>query len=275
MLEGLLRRFDSVTVNCSHLASVVISRLALEGRVAVLREEPEPLGTGGTLAALRSRVKDRIVVANADVICDIDVDALLDAHSLGAAATVAVTRVESGADFALTRQGRISGFFDRRFVPDADGARFIGLSVYERAALDRLSGKVPFGLGESLLAPLASEGELATYVHDGYVADVGTLQRYVDACGDVVSGVAPPPPIGPYEAYEGEFVEIAGGRAFIARSAACEPSSLGPGAVILGGARVGAGAMVADTIVWSKEEVPRGTELRSGLWFRGEPLTVK
>jgi mannose-1-phosphate guanylyltransferase len=276
MLEGLLRRFDSVTVNCSHLASAVISQLALEDRVEVLREEPEPLGTGGTLAAIRSRVEDRIVVANADVICDLDLDALLDAHArMGAGATVAVKRVESGADFGLTAEARVAGFFDRRFVPYASGARFIGVAVYERAALDRLSDEVPLGLGEALLAPLASEGDLATYMHDGYVTDVGTLQRYVDACGDVLAEVAPRSPAGPYQVYEGEFVDVEGGRAFIARSAACERAGLGPGAVILGGARVGMGTKVADSIVWSNEEVPPGTLLRNSLWFRGRSLTLK
>jgi NDP-sugar pyrophosphorylase family protein len=97
----------------------------------------------------------------------------------------------------------------------------------------------------------------------------------VDACGDVLAGVAPRSPVGPYEVYEGEFVDVEGGRAFIARSAACEQAGLGPGAVILGGARVGIGTKVADSIVWSNEEVPPGTLLRNSLWFRGRSLTLK
>jgi mannose-1-phosphate guanylyltransferase len=275
MLESLLERFDSVAVNCSHLAPEVVARLSLEGRAEVLVEEPEPFGTAGTLAGLRPRVEDRITVANADVITDLDPGELVAGHvAAGAPATVAVLPVESKADFTLSREGMVEGFIDRRDRADVAGARFIGVSVYERSALEALPDERPLGLGESLLAPLAASGRLAAYVHRGYAGDVGTVDRYAGACSDVLAGNAPPVPGGPYDDYRGRVIEVAGGRAFVAASASCEEGSLEDGAVVLAGAEVEPEARIRRSIVWPGERVPSGTALQDCIWFRGAALRV-
>jgi mannose-1-phosphate guanylyltransferase len=275
MLESLLQRFESVAVNCSHLASELKAQLSLEGRAEILVEEPEPFGTAGTLAALRPRLGDRIAVANADVITDLALDDLLARHGeAGAGATVAVAPVEKGADFRLSRDGRVEGFIDRRGRPGATGARFIGVSVYERGALNELPDKRPLGLGESLLAPLAATGELAAFVHRGYAADVGTLSRYVDTCSDVLAGTAPPAPEGPYDAYRGRVVDVHDGRAFVADSATCDEHRLGAGAVILAGAEIEPGAAVRNSVVWRGERVPASVSLDGVVWYGGVALRL-
>jgi NDP-sugar pyrophosphorylase family protein len=275
MLELLLERFEAVAVNCSHLAPSLIAQLSLEGRAEALVERPEPFGTAGTLAGLRSRVRDRIVVANADVVADVDMDEVLARHATAAAsATVVVIPVSENADFRLSEEGRVEEFVDRRGNQSIAGARFIGVSVYEREVLNELPSERPIGLGETILARLASRGDLAAHVHHGYAADVGTRCRYVDTCSDVLGGVAPPPPSGPYGAYGGRLVEVEGGRAFVADSATCDESSLGRGAVVLAGANVSPRASLQRCVVWSHETVPPEARLEDCVWFRGRALRL-
>ena len=275
MLERLLEHCSAVTVNCSHLATHVISRLGLEGRAAVLDEGAEPFGTAGTIAAVRDEITDRVVVANADVITDLELASVLAQHEeSGAWATVVVVPVSSGADFRLAADGTVAGFVDRR-TRSEPGVLFMGISVFEREALDRLPDVRPLGLGESLLGSLAAEGVLAAHVHEGYYCDVGTIARYAQVCRDVLSGIAPGPPDGPYDAYRGRIVEVGNGRAFVSDSARCDKGSLGPGAVILAASVVEPGALVRDAIVWERETVPAGTVLDGALLFGGETLTLK
>jgi NDP-sugar pyrophosphorylase family protein len=168
----------------------------------------------------------------------------------------------------------VEGFIDRRDRQDVAGARFIGVSVYERDALEELPDDRPLGLGESLLAPLAASGELAAYEHRGYVADVGSPSRYVDTCCDVLAATAPPAPEGPYDDYLGRVVEVPGGRAFVAHSASCEDESLGVGAVVLAGAEVAPGTTIRRSLVWPGEIVPTGIRLDETLVFQGSQLKV-
>ena len=181
-------------VNVSHLGDVVIAALQPYGSFEVLREEPEPYGTGGTLAALRTRVGERVVTYNGDLISDLVVGCLLRTHvESGCLGTIAVVRVPERAD--LREDGtKVTAFIDRR-ERNEDGARFIGVAVWERAALELLPASRPVGLGETLLPALVERGSLAVHVHEGYALDVGTPERYRRAERDVLSGTAPSPPV--------------------------------------------------------------------------------
>jgi NDP-sugar pyrophosphorylase family protein len=276
MLERVLGSKRNVVVNLNHLPDTVISNLELEGRAEVLMEEPEAFGTAGTLGVLRDRVEDRIVVANGDVLADVDVDELLDLHlASGAEATVVVAPVDEMADFAIDADDNISGFVDRRRRSTSAGARFIGVSVFERAVLQDLPETRPLGLGESLLRPLAESGRLNAFFHPGYFADVGTVSRYVDTCEDVLAGLAPPPPPGPYRRFAGRTIEVDGGRAFVADSARCDDSSLGPGATVCAAAEVEGGALVRRAVIWPDEVVPAGTQVVERVWFRGTQVSAQ
>lgn len=260
-----------VTVNVSHLRASVTAALGGRGiPFEVLVEEPEPLGTGGTLRALREQVNDRVIVWNSDIVADLDLDALLHHHvRSGQAATLAVAPVDESADFTL-RDGRLERLVDRR-REDAAGARFVGVAVYEREALDLLDEeRVPLGATEGLLAPLLERGQLGALEHRGYARDVGTLERYLRVSLDLLEGSAPPPPGG----VPGEIVDVEGGRAYVGPGAEVGRGRLGPGAILLAGSSIADGARAVDSIVWPGEHVPRGRSLDNRVWFRREALRL-
>lgn len=255
-------------VNVSHLGHTVTEALDLESLGAqVLAEHPEPYGTGGTLAALRDRVDERIVVRNADTLTDLEVDELLETHSrVGSAGTIAVVPVPSGADFKIGR-GRATELIDRR-RSDEPGARYIGVAVFEKAALELLPVQRPCGLTETLLRPLLERGELAVHEHERYSIDVGTIDRYLAASIDVLYERAPRPP----QPLPGKVIEVSGGRAYVGPGAQVDNDSLGPGAIVLANATVGPGARIENSIVWRSEQAPSGSEIRNVVWFGGRSV---
>lgn len=268
-LRALLRASDSVVVNVSHLGEQVVEALSCRTTdgVEVFDEGPEPYGTGGTLAALRSRLPGTVLVANGDLLSDLDPHDLLERHAAtGAPITLAVHEVSSGADLGIGN-GRATGFIDRR-VSSAPGARYLGMAAFGPAALDALPDRRPLGLAEAVFRPMIESGNVAVHVHEGYALDVGTIERYLQASDDVLNGrlrtIVPP----------GEIVPLAtGGRAYLGPDAHASPASLGSGAVVLRGASVPAGAAVRAAIVWPNERVPPDARVERAVWADGRAVT--
>ncbi|MDP9069518.1 MAG: NDP-sugar synthase [Actinomycetota bacterium] len=262
-LAALVGDGPGVVVNASHLGDRLAS--ALSGlpfeNWELLQEGPEAYGTAGTLRALRERVTEHVITWNGDIVTDLDPAELLDTHSrVGAAATIAITRVAEGAD--VVGDSRVTGFIDRRCLPSEPGGRFIGAGVFERRALELLPDHRPAGLGETLLRDLAEPGDLGVHDFTGYWLDVGTPERYLELSLDVLYGRAPALPIPP----PGRIVEINGGRAYVGPDSVVAEGTLRAGAVVCAGAAVMEGATVENAVVWPGARVPAGTRVNGTIW---------
>ena len=270
-LRALLGASDSVVVNVSHLGERVVEALSCRSTegVEVFDEGPEPYGTGGTLAALRPRLPGTVLVANGDLLSDLDPTDLLERHAAtGALITLAVHEVSSGADLGID-DGWATGFIDRR-VSSSAGARYLGMAAFDPAALDALPDRRPLGLAEAVFRPMIESGHVAVHVHEGYALDVGTIERYLQANDDVLNGrletIAPP----------GEILTLdAGGRAYLGPDARASPETLGPGAVVLRGAAVPGGATVRAAVVWPNESVPPDARVERAVWAGGRAVTTE
>ena len=250
-----LAALGPTVVNIGHAGDEVVSALEPFGSFEVLAEHPEPFGTAGTVAALAERVRGRVVTYNGDQLADVDVAGVLATHERGGRlGTVVVQQVASGADLVVD-DARVSRFIDRR-VTDSPGARFIGIGVWEEAALDRLPTHHPAGLGETLFTALVESGELGVHVHDGYALDVGTPERYLRANLDVLARIAPPPPVSPPGRIDRDSYLGLGATATDAR-----------GSVLLAGARA---RQVERSLVWRDEVVEE--PLVDALWAHGRRL---
>ena len=155
--------------------------------------------------------------------------------------------------------------------PHAPGARYLGVAAFGALTLELLPDTRPLGLAESLLRPLAESGEIATFFSESYALDVGTVARYLQASLDLLDGRGPlgprPPP--------GEFVEVEGGRAYLGLDVASDEESIGPGAMVLSGARLHESSFVSNAIVWPDEEVPAGRRVVDGVWARAELVSAE
>jgi len=265
-LCNLLEATPDVIVNASYSSEVVFGTLAPHGEFETLDEGDVPWGTGGTLAALREQIPYTALICNSDTLTDVSAARLLTEHRRsGAAATVAVRRVDTGADLVVEGD-RATGFIDRRSDPSAAGAKYLGVAAFEAPTLALLPDTRPAGLAESLLRPLVESGEVHTHVSNGYALDVGTVARYLEASLDLLEGRGPPGPRPP----PGALVDADGGRAYLGPDASADEESIGSGAILLAGAALHEGSHVSNAIVWPDEEVPRDTQVTNGVWARGE-----
>jgi NDP-sugar pyrophosphorylase family protein len=264
-LCSLLEATSDVVVNASYSGDVVFGALAPYGEFDTLEEGDMPWGSGGTLAALRDRIPTTALVCNGDTLTDVSAARLLAQHrQTGAAATVAVRPVDTGADL-LVEHGRATGFIDRRSDPNAAGARYLGVAAFEARTLALLPDTRPAGLAESLLRPLTESGEVHIYESGGYALDVGTVARYLEASLDLLEGRGPSTPRPP----PGELVEVVNGRAYLGLDVSADEESIGPGAILLAGAALHEGSFVSNAIVWPDEDVPVGTRVVNGVWANG------
>lgn len=206
--------------------------------------EPERRGTAGAIRfaaeALGERLEDRFLALNGDVLTDLDLTALMRAHSeRRARATIALYPVEDSAAYGLVSvdgAGQVVEFLEKtgEAVPGEINA---GAYVLERSTLDLIPPGREVSIEREVFPRLIGDG-LAALRLDGYWMDIGTPERYLQASWDILEGrvatrVRPTAP--------GLFV---GAGAEIAATA-----RVGPRAVISPGCTVAAGAEVSESVL--------------------------
>jgi NDP-sugar pyrophosphorylase family protein len=268
-LASLSRLGAPVVLNVAHMGEALTEALTATGLGSeVLDEAPRPYGTAGTLDRLRARLADPFLTYNSDLVADIDLDGLVASHRrLGCSATLAVQRTERRGDLRGT-DGIVERFIDRR-AADEPGLLYLGVGIFDREVLGLIpEGSTGIGLAETVLRPLAERRSLAYFEHDGYWKDVGTLDRYLDASLDVLEGRAPPLPV----PTPGEIIEVSGGKAYLGPGAQADEACLGPGAILLSGAR--AARRIQRSIVWPGAAVPEGRDLHRAIWFSNQAIAA-
>ena len=83
---------DDVVISCGFLAEAVRDALdGITGPRVRFATEPEPRGTAGAIRFAADELGDRFLVLNGDVLCDLDLTAMVAQHeSTGARATIAL-----------------------------------------------------------------------------------------------------------------------------------------------------------------------------------------
>lgn len=251
-----------VIVNAHHLAGQVEAWAGeREGvRVTVTVESPDILGTGGGLKAVADRLAERFVVLNADVLADIDCEALLAAVPDGGAA-LALRMRAAGEDYgtvAADAEGAIVRV--RRYEGAPVGAidastHFTGVYAMHRDALS----PVPPGFQDvvdTAFAPLIASRRLVAVRHGGLWLDVGDPAAYLATNLAVLSG-AVRPPLDPLSragwGRRGGYGH--GDKGLVGQSRVEGDAWIGAGAVLAPGSRV-TGSIVGER-VW----VPTGADL--------------
>jgi len=147
-------------------------------------EEPELLGSAGTLRANRSWLNgdDRFWVFYADVLHQVNLGGMLDAHERGdPAATIGVYRVPDPTRCGivqLDKNGIIIEFVEKPSRPKSDLA-FAGLLVGTPSLLDAIPDKHPVDIGFDVLPRLT--GKMLAYEISSYITDIGTVDNYNQA----------------------------------------------------------------------------------------------
>lgn len=158
--------------------------------------EPEPLDTGGAIkfAAEAAGIDDTFIVANGDVLTDLDVGNLVAAHRAhGAEATLHLIGVEDPSAFGVVAMGdddRVTDFVEKP-APGTEPSSLVnaGTYVFEPSVLDRIPGGERVSIERSTFPLIAEGGRLYGYATEDYWIDAGRPELYraanLDLLGDV------------------------------------------------------------------------------------------
>jgi mannose-1-phosphate guanylyltransferase len=207
--------------------------------------EPEPLDTAGAIrfAADASGIDSTFVVANGDVLTDLDIAALVSFHrDRSAEATLHLIAVDDPSAFgvvALDGAGRIERFVEKP-APGTAPSNLINAGTYvlEPSVLDRIPPQRKLSIERVTFPQVVEAGTAFGMATDDYWIDTGKPDLYLAANLDLVNGRRP--------------------------GHGCEP--------VAPGARVHAGAVVVDSVVDSGAEVGAGAEVVRSVLLDGATL---
>jgi NDP-sugar pyrophosphorylase family protein len=145
------------------------------------------LGTAGGIrrAAPWLRNGGPIVVCNADFLSDIALRSAVEAHRRsGALATLVLAPPRPGYSIVRTdKRGRVISLAGAPEVsPDrvAGEHLFTGCHVLEEAVLDRIPARGPSDIVGDVYRPLAAEGQLGSWIHEGFWWEFGSPRLYLE-----------------------------------------------------------------------------------------------
>jgi mannose-1-phosphate guanylyltransferase len=291
MVEWLARHgVGEVVLACGFLPDVLREALAGEEERAGVSiryvVEPERRGTAGAIRfaadELGERLEDRFLALNGDVLTDLDLGALLRAHSeRGASATLGLHPVEDSSAYGLVRSGEggeVLEFLEKT-GERAPGEINAGMYVLERSVLDLIPPGKEVSIEREVFPRLVGSG-LHSLPLDGYWMDIGTPERYLQASWDIlerrVETLVEPTAPGMLIAPTAEVATEAtvGPRAILGAASRIAAGAEVSSSVLLEGCTVGEGARVRGSILSAGVEVGPDATLEGAVVGRDESVTA-
>ena len=268
MIEWLAAHgVTEVVLACGFLPDVLRDALG-DGEHAGVRltyvTEPDRRGTAGAIRfaadALGDDLEERFLALNGDVLTDLDLTALMNAHrEREARATIALYAVADSAAYGLVgvdAEGRVTEFVEKTGEAVA-GEINAGAYFLERSVLDLIPPGREVSIEREVFPLLVGDG-LGAVRLDGYWMDIGTPERYLQASWDILEGrvatrVRPTAP----GLLIGAGAEIAPG------------ATVGPRAVVAAAGRVAAGARVHDSVLLDGCNIGEGARVSGSVLAPG------
>ena len=224
--------------------------------------EPEPLDTAGAIAfaARFAGIDDTFVVANGDVISDLDIAELVRCHrSFGGRGTIHLTPVADPSAFGvveLDEDGRVQRFVEKP-APGETTSNLINAGTYvlEASVLDLIAEHRRVSVERETFPVLVEAGELYGWATDRYWLDSGRPELYLQANIDLLAGIRPGFPVGSIPAVApGAVVDASArlDRSLVAAGAEVAAEAVLTASVVLEGAVIEAGAVVSESIVMGR-----------------------
>jgi len=227
--------------------------------------EPEPLGTGGAIVNAMGQLGDEPFLAlNGDILTDLDLTAMAAFHrERGADATIALHHVEDARAFGLVPTGSDGRVLEFREKPEepVPGDVNAGTYVLEPGALAEWAEGGNVSIERRIFPALIEAGRrVFGFVTDSYWLDIGTPDTYLRAHFDILEGKV-----------EGERYPAP----FVADGAVVDlRAHLGRWVVVGGGASVGPGAEIDDSVLHAGAVVEQGAKVVGSILGPGSVVGV-
>jgi len=192
LLETILRNFvdqgfRNFYFSVNYMAEIIEAHFGngecFGANIRYVRESKR-MGTAGALSLLPEMPTEPVIVANGDLLANIDYAHMLDSHvDAGVAATMGVSEYEFQIPYGVVREE--NGYIQRiEEKPIHKSLISAGVNVLSPAALDHVPADVFFDM-PSLFETLIARGLKArTYKVHGYWLDIGRIPDYQKANAD-------------------------------------------------------------------------------------------
>lgn len=275
---------DDIVMACGFLPDALREALGDEipgGPRLRYVEEPEPRGTAGAIKFAEDLLEDRFFALNGDSLTDLDLTKLRERHeSSGARGTLALYPVDDPTAYGLVRRaddGEILEFLEKPDPSEIDTDEVsAGAYVLEKEILDLVPPDRDVSIEREVFPKLVGDG-LYSQRLEGYWVDIGTPERYLDACWDILERRVVTEP-GKLVDGDGVYVDAEAevdsdvtvkGPAFIEAGA-----SVAPGAAIGGRAVLGAGTSVGERARVEGSALHRGCTIGADAGVAGAILSA-
>ncbi|MRR11697.1 NDP-sugar synthase, partial [bacterium] len=158
--------------------------------------EETPLGTAGSVKNAEDALDETFLVISGDALTDINLTEVIEFHKAkGAAVTIALKRVPDPLDFGVVitdAEGKVERFLEKptwgQVFSDTINT---GIYVIDPLVFQYIPEGRPYDFSSELFPLLMEKGhDLYGCVVDGYWADVGSLENYVEVHRDILDGKA-------------------------------------------------------------------------------------
>mgnify|MGYP006279009983 FL=1 len=157
--------------------------------------EPEPLDTAGAIAfaARHTGITETFVVANGDVLADLDVASLVEFHrAKGAEATIHLIPVDDPSQYGVVEtdtDARVTRFVEKP-QPGESASRMINAGTYvlEPSVIELVPEGARMSVEREVFPKIAARGGMYAMVSDVYWIDAGRAETFLKANLDMVNG---------------------------------------------------------------------------------------
>lgn len=284
----LLKRhgITELVVTVQYLANVIQDHFGDGSSFGVHIEyslEDQPLGTAGSVKNAEHLLKEPFIVISGDALTDFDLSRVIEFHNAHQAiATLTLTRVPNPLEYGViivNEQGEIRQFLEKPSWGEVFSDTVnTGIYVLDPEVFRSIEkGKITDWSKDVFPQLLRKREPLYGCIAEGYWTDVGTIEEYMRACRDYMSGKVNLPRVG-QNAFDNVWIE---GDADISPDAQLHgPVYLGHGVKIKSGAIIhGPSAIrdyvVADTrstidrsLIWRNSYIGERAELRGAIVLR-------
>ena len=185
-----------IAINLHYRPGAIVDHFGDGSRFGVritYSREPRLLGSAGAARRLDWFLDDPFLVLYGDVLTDVDLSSLVDAHRrFGGIGTIALSEADDPTRCGIVQldgTGRITDFVEKPTTGEFGNLANSGIYVLDRAAIDHVPPARPFDFGTDLFPALLSAGlPLHGVSTSGYVLDIGSVDRYHRAESDLLAG---------------------------------------------------------------------------------------
>lgn len=278
---GVLRSggITDIVINLHHLPQSIIDIVGDGKRFGVkvsYSHEDPLLGSGGGIGKVKEFLgRDTFIVLNSDVLIDIDLGEVIEAHRKNSSIATLLLRPDDSGMYGkvnVDEEGRVTQIEGHPEVTfnNSNGRQFMfaGLHVIEPRWFDYTPDREVYESFPDVYGPMLREGEkIGSFVFNGRWIDLGSARRLLAATHDNLVGNIIP------------SLSKIGRKSFIRHSVLTLETTIGEncnveGVICLGKAEIGETCRISNSILCPGAEIKASTEAENRIFYECESIPL-